>query len=566
MCPYYKEKTRSNHNLLQELLDKYPLFFSKTPKSVHYRYHNTLADVLNGLVHSRRILKYAQRLNRPIQIWYTFPPGDTVNIKVLMDNIKYVRLYNDKTSDNQIKNVLVYESEDLQGKHSHEYTYIIKKDEKDVFRWFLEVQTMDDLFFYKGIPENPILAPEEDWNKIYNPDLYLSRLGLFYGIPRLKYKDSRNIEGDYNYQKRIERYLNQLKVKSLPLIEIERLFGVKPNIKGFWRDIAVMDESLMDPINDVKYMADNDFNTFCHEISLNTEDLIEDIEIPSPEEVKYVLVTSSPIGTKPHFTLYTNRLYTSSMSIGDEINYSYNWKDKNYVHCTPYYNPVIPPQDPLIVNDDVHEDMDLDEKDIPSVNSSVYIKLPNKIIVLDFTRKETAIPNHIGWSKSVYGIKPYPYSKEWFLGIPAGYTGRDIDNNKYPIINLAQGDNLCVEHFFSHVKPPESQSHIVESLNNAKITELKLLGDVFLVPDVDVNINKNDIIGNLKLCLTKYPEKHVYEIDQEITLKKDEGYYVDNFAFIVIIDKLLSSLKVDSISFEDLINSKLFPLFLPIYI
>jgi len=109
--------------LIKQILDLYPRFFTKSPKSNHVKYNTALSTEYLNLIREAYVVSLATRLDRPLKLWkeQTIPNTYTMKYEVGLTDIKQVKLYKDNSLsltgdeilDNNLNELGVYKSPNI---------------------------------------------------------------------------------------------------------------------------------------------------------------------------------------------------------------------------------------------------------------------------------------------------------------------------------------------------------------------------------------------------------------------------------------------------------------------
>lgn len=334
------DKTR-----LEELLSRYPRFFYKKPDGNNYKYASVLANELVKLKNQVYILKRLHDISRPLQIWreQSTPFVYSIKTEVNMENIKRVQLLDaswwdccaDCTEDCPDRNStdIIQDSGILPlgtNKYTGSYNDALDPTETNEIipseKYILDVEDYDEHHFQKGFPENDTIEGD-----IFDHDSALDLLGAKLNIPRRNY-DPSNIthlertnppyctsltEWDYYYAQRILQTLQYMPVYPLPVVELNKLFGVHPDLislQGRWRRICHMDEDFMvdlesDPnsfymsTDTVSENPDEGWNNAVYDVQIDLTKIPENIMFPSPSWVLSIVRAAFPLSKKCFFSL-----------------------------------------------------------------------------------------------------------------------------------------------------------------------------------------------------------------------------------------------------------------------
>lgn len=347
----YAEKYKLKHNkkqpndsILQDLLSKYPSFFSQNSNSIHYKYHNTLASILNILKHDTEIIRLTRALKRPLKIWriQTQPHENIICYNITINNIKHISLYQEEKNK---QDTLLTEHSFQEG--INEYSNYLELTSTEIIpkeRYYIEVETRSGLIFQKGFPEND--TPQGD---IYDHDNALDTIGYLYNLKRRKYHPNipeadypythplfcnSQTEWDYYYETRLKNHIRNFGKQPLHLLILESIFEITPQVTGRWRQIARMNQDNMDTPLKAKNMASKNHNSNVYDIKYKLSDLPRNLKLPSAEDIKNILEEIFPIGAKIYFQIQEEKTLTDTIKIQDKIQLNINIQD----HIKPIDN------------------------------------------------------------------------------------------------------------------------------------------------------------------------------------------------------------------------------------
>ena len=167
-------------SMLDRFLSKYPNFFTKAETSNHYKWADTVSEILQDLDTQAVKVELGKSPDRPFQLWrvQTTDYNYTMNMAVRLPDIKQVQLWLDGTVP-----ALVADSGILPtGTNIFESEY----NDRDVTKvptkkYYLHITDYYGHEFYKGFPENQDIQDD-----IYDRDLFLDVIGKINQIPRRK--------------------------------------------------------------------------------------------------------------------------------------------------------------------------------------------------------------------------------------------------------------------------------------------------------------------------------------------------------------------------------------------
>lgn len=313
---------------------------SQNPNSIHYKYQNTLANLINQLKHHTKIVNLTGNLNRPLKIWrhQIIPHEYIIGYMIELTDIKHLTLYQEE-KDKDREDILLLKQHFKEGINEYNNYVILKSTEIiPTTRFYIEVETYDGLNFQKGFPEN-----DTPHNDIYDHDTALDSLGLLYNLPRrqhqtnLKEEDYPNTnplfcntstEWDYYYETRLKNHIKRFGKVPLHIQMLESIFEITPQIEGRWRQVAHMEEDTMEPEPQAKYMASTNWNSNVYDIKYELKDLPLNLKIPNSWDIHNLLEQIFPIGAKIFFKIKEEETITSKIKINDSLNLEFTIKDQ----------------------------------------------------------------------------------------------------------------------------------------------------------------------------------------------------------------------------------------------
>ena len=308
---------------------------SQNMDSVHYKYNNALANVLNMLKHDTKILTLLYVLNRPFKIWrqQITPHEYIIWYSAQIKEIKRISLYQEDKED-----ILLDEYNFDEGINEFEsYLQLTSTEIIPDTHFYMEVETYDGLVFQKGFPEND--TPQ---NNIYDHDTALDLLGHLYNLPRRKYQ--KNItpqdyplthppfcnsqsEWDYYYETRLENHMKNFGKVPLHIQQLENIFEIKPTVEGRWRQVARMEQDTMESPDKAKYMASTHWNSNVYDVKYELKDLPRNLKIPDSWDIHNLLDQTFPIGAKVFFQITKEHPVKTEIQIKDNITLKLGVKD-----------------------------------------------------------------------------------------------------------------------------------------------------------------------------------------------------------------------------------------------
>ena len=332
-----KPPLHPTHPVLRYLLDKYPDFMSQNLDSIHYKYTNTLASILNILKHDTKILTFLSVLDRPFKIWrqQTTPYEYIIWYSAQIKNIQRISIYQEG-KDNE--DLLLNEQNFEKGIEEYEnYLQLTSNEIIPNTHFYMEVETYDGLVFQKGFPEND--TPQ---NNIYDHDTALDLLGHLYNLPRRKYQKNINPEDypytcppfcnsqseeDYYYEKRLEEHIQNFGKVALHIQQLKNIFEITPTVKGRWRQVACMEQDTMQSSDKAKYMASTYWNNNVYDIKYELDKLPRNLQIPDSWDVYNLLENTFPIGAQVFFQINEEYPVKTEIQIKDKLILELELKD-----------------------------------------------------------------------------------------------------------------------------------------------------------------------------------------------------------------------------------------------
>lgn len=297
---------------LTKFLNRIPRFYYKGEDGDLHKLHKSIGSVVDTYVRDKILIEASKEVIRPIQLWriQTKPSIFSLNIRVQLDDIKRVRLYQEETGDD----LLLYDSGVL-GSDTSEFSYILDLSVPTIIsdeKYYVVVEDYLDNIFKKGIPENSVNVGD-----IYDPDPVLDRFGQNWGVPRLRFTPPTDpeeyqytypnyyldgIEPDYYYEQRLLLFKEDIRTKKLTEVELYKYFLVYPQIMGRWRHLCRMNYSYQNR----KFMRSAEWNSAVFDVSADFDDIPSNLEIPTSQLLEDMIEKVFPLSKKAYFSLASN--------------------------------------------------------------------------------------------------------------------------------------------------------------------------------------------------------------------------------------------------------------------
>lgn len=295
-----------------------PSFFDTSENSNISKHHQILANRHSEILQQIKNLQLYPIIERPIQIQkvQTEPNRSELVFKTNIKNITEVILKNDDEDE------IIYQKNYTDPINSFKYSI----DDMSIetipkTKYSLYIVTDEGYVFEKGYPHD-----DSQYSK-YSRDEALDFLGRLFNIPRhhhrsvQKLEDYYNtippffdgeIEDDYYYQKRIENYLEKYGVTQLPVLELEKYYGITPKMQN--RKVLVHQQNIHDmqessePPHEIYMRTKENYNSCVYDFYCDYDVFPTNLRKPTAQELENIFQNSLPITKKAIFNISLNNI------------------------------------------------------------------------------------------------------------------------------------------------------------------------------------------------------------------------------------------------------------------
>lgn len=307
-----------NKHIKKEFDNLLPYFLDTSENSNISKHHQILSNRHSELLQQIKNLQLYSIIERPIQIQkvQTEPNHSELVFRTNIKNIVEVILKNDD------KDEIIYQKKYTDPINSFKYSI----DDMSIetipkTKYSLRVVTDEGYVFEKGYPHD-----DSKYSK-YSRDEALDFLGRLFNIPRHHHKQVQNIEeyyntlptffdesveDDYYYQKRIENYLEKYGVTQLPVLELEKHYGITPKMQN--RKLLIHQQNIHDmqessePPHEIYMRTKENYNSCVYDFYCDYDAFPTNLKKPTAQELENIFQNSLPITKKAIFNISLNNI------------------------------------------------------------------------------------------------------------------------------------------------------------------------------------------------------------------------------------------------------------------
>lgn len=290
-----------------------PCFLDTSENSNISKHHQILANRHSEILQQIKNLQLYTIIERPIQIQkiQTEPNRSELVFKTNIKNITEVILKNDDEDE------IIYQKKYTNPINSFKYSINDMSIETiPKTKYSLKVVNDEGYVFEKGYPHD-----DSQYSK-YSRDEALDFLGRLFNIPRYHHKPVQNIEeyyntiptffdesveDDYYYQKRIENYLKKYGVTQLPVLELEKYYGITPKMQN--RKVLIHQQNIHDmqessePPHEIYMRTKENYNSCVYDFYCDYDKFPTNLKKPTAQELETLFQNSLPITKKAIFNI-----------------------------------------------------------------------------------------------------------------------------------------------------------------------------------------------------------------------------------------------------------------------